>query len=322
MLISTLRRGLTAVLASLYVATSALAQAYPHKPVRIIVPYGAGTATDVTGRHLAKRLSEKWGVNVYVENLPGAGGVIGTEKLLAAPADGYTLAILASTHAMNRAIYPMLSYDPIADFTPVTGLTSTSMVVVAYPGSYKSIQDLFATAKAKPGELNYGSTGNGSLPHLVIELMRYKANVNITHIPYRQTGQLIPDLMAGRVTIAAMGVATADPLIKAGKLTALAVTTPERSPLLPNVPSLGEVLPGYDVTIWTGLMLPKGAPATIVDKLNADVRAVMSEPEMVASIQAIGVSLDLLPADQFWARAAREVPIWTDLISETGAKVD
>ena len=223
---------------------------------------------------------------------------------------------------MNRAIYPKLSYDPIADFTPVTGLTSTSMVVVAYPGTYKSIRELFAAAKARPGEVNYGSTGNGSLPHLVMELMSHKANIKMMHIPYRQTGQLLPDLMAGRVTAAALGVATAEPLIKAGKLTALAVTTPKRSSLLPNTPSLGEMLPGYDVTIWTGLVLQKGAPKAVVDRLNADVRAIMSEPEMVSSLDSIGVAPDLLTGEQFWARAAREVPMWTDLVRETGAKVD
>jgi tripartite-type tricarboxylate transporter receptor subunit TctC len=320
MILSKIRMAVAALAACL--CTAAFAQAFPTKPVRIIIPYSAGTATDITGRLIAKALSEKWGVNAYVENIPGGGGVIGTEKLVAAAPDGYTVGILASTHAMNRAIYPNLPYDPIKDFTPVTGLTETAMVIVAYPPAFKTIKDLFAAAKANPGQINYGSTGNGSLPHLVIELMRQSANISMTHIPYRATGQLVPDLIAGRVVVAAVGVATADPLIKAGRLTPLAVTTPKRSPLLPDTPALAESLPGYDVTIWTGLVMPKNAPKAIVDKLNTDIRAVMAEAEMKTSIDKLGVSLDLLSAQQFWARAAREVPMWTNLVRDSGAKID
>ena len=310
-----------ALAVGLAAAGHASAQTYPSKPVRIIVPYGAGTATDAVAREVSRRMGSRWN-GAYVENVTGAGGVVGTQVLQRAEPDGYTVAMIANGHAMNLAIYPKLPFDPVEDFTPVMGMAMTSMVILAYPPAFRSLQELIATAKNQPGKVNYGSTGNGSLPHLTIELMRHLSRTEMTHVPYRATGQLMPDLLSGRVTVASTALSSALPLVRSGKLAALAVSTPARSPVLPDVPAVAEILPGYDVTVWIGMILPKNAPKSVVDKLYGDLQAEFADPQMIEFLAKLGMQPDVLKAEQFWARTAREVPKWLDLVRASGAKID
>ena len=319
-IIQQLARSVAAVLIGLCGVGQPYAQSYPDKPVRIVVPYGAGTATDTLSRLIASKLSAVWKHGVIVENLTGAGGVVGTQVVQRAAADGYTLATLASGHSMNMAIYPKLPFDPINDFTPVMGLAFTTMVLLAPPGAYTSLTDFLAKAKAEPGKLNYGSTGNGSLPHLSIEMLLRRADVKVNHIPYRNTGQLMPDLLSGRVTLGSVAMATAIPLVKSGKLVPLAVSTAKRSPFMPDVPSGSEFASDYDVAVWIGLVAPKGLPAEITDKIFTDVSAVMTSPEMSSTLLNAGLSSNVRKGSIFWADVAKEVPMWIKLVTEAGIK--
>lgn len=322
-MITSRRRWIQALLASVvFPLKSAIAQSYPSKPVRLIVPYGAGTATDALARAIASGLARMWSVNVYVENIPGAGGVIGTQAIQRAEADGNTLGMVAIGHVMNSALYPKLPFDPIKDFAPIMNLAFTPVVVVASAGEHDSLQSLISQAKAAPGKINYGSTGNGSLPHLEMEYLRHLANIQITHVPYRATGPLMTDLLSGRVTVAALAAASALPHINTGKLRPLGVTTASRSRFFPSVPAIAEILPGYEVTPWIGLIAPKGTPAQLIDRLYSDVSAIMHSGEVDALLSTTGMERSVLKADEFWRRAELELPKWSRIVQASGAKID
>jgi tripartite-type tricarboxylate transporter receptor subunit TctC len=301
---------------------SAQAQDYPTQPIRLIVPYGAGTATDTLARILARKLSATWTEGVIVENVTGAGGVIGTQQLQRAAPNGYTLGLLASGHAMNPALYPKLPFDPINDFTPVMQLAETAMVLMSPAGSYGSLKTLISTVKSKPGRVDYGSTGNGSLPHLTVELLRVMSDLHMVHIPYRNTGAMMPDLIAGRVTLAAVAIPTALSHAASGKLEALAVSTPRRSKFMPDVPSVSELVPGYDVSPWIGLVGPKGLPPQIVAKLQAEVTKAMQSDEVLTSMGTSGLEPNVRDGTSFWNDVRQEVPKWQNLVKASGIKAD
>lgn len=281
-------------------AIGAQAQGFPSKPVKIVVPFTAGSATDILGRTVAQKLSEAWGQPVLIDNRPGAGGTIGAGVVAHSPADGYTLLVHSAAQAVNPAIYPALNYDTVKDFAEVATLGGQPNVLVVAPATgYKTVADLVADAKKKPGALNFGSAGTGSGTHINGEKFKLAAGIDVVHIPYKGTPEAITDTMTGRVTYFFSPISAALPNIKEGKLVPLGVSTAKRSSALPNVPTIAESgLPGFDYNLWIGMYAPAGTPQEIVDKINADVAKIMATPEFRERLAALGAEpMVMTPAE-------------------------
>lgn len=272
-----------AALATVMIALPAVAQQYPAKPIRLIVGFAPGGGTDVLARALAQQLTESLGQTMAVDNRTGAGGMISAELTAKAPPDGYTLLVgSAAAFAINPNLMSKLSYDPVRDFAPVGMFATLSYAVDVHPSlPVKSIRELVALAKAKPGQLNYGSAGTGASTHLAIEQFLLAANVRMTHVPYKGNTPAMTALMSGEVAMVFDPVLTSLPQIKAGRIRALAVTTAKRSALLPEVPTVAEAgLPGFEAGNWFGVFAPAGTPAAVVDRLNGAINAAMTSPQM------------------------------------------
>jgi len=271
----------------------AAAQSYPSKPVRLVVPFPAGGATDILARAISIKAAEKLGQPIVIDNRAGAGGTIGSALLAKAPADGYTLLIATgSTHSIGPIINPKLPYDVVNDFEPVVYVAKTASVLVV-PASLpvKTLSEFIALAKAKPGQLNYGSSGNGTNSHLSSELFKAQAGIFITHIPYRGTGLVFNDMMSGQVHMLMDNYVTSQANIKEGRLRVLGVTSLQRLPFLPDVPTLHEQgLKGFDVSNWFGIYAPHGAPAEAIEKVNAAFNAALQDPEMVKRLAFLGAT--------------------------------
>jgi tripartite-type tricarboxylate transporter receptor subunit TctC len=292
-------RACVAVLVTVWTAV-ALGQGYPNKPVKIIVPFTAGSATDILARTLGQKLGEAWGQPVIIENRPGAGGTIGAGVVAHSPPDGYTLMVHSAAQAVNPAIYPNLPYDTVKDFVEVATLGGQPNVLVVAPASgYKTVADLIADAKKKPGALNFASAGTGSGTHINGEKFKLAAGIDVVHIPYKGTPEALTDTMTGRVTYFFSPISSALPNIKEGKLVALGVSTAKRSSALPNVPTVAESgLPGFDYNLWIGMYAPAGTPQDIVDKINADVAKMLASPEVKERMAALGAQpMVMSPAD-------------------------
>ena len=272
------------------VADAASGQGYPSKPVKLVVPFTAGSATDILARTVGQKLTETWGQSVIVDNRPGAGGTIGTAIVAKAAPDGYTLLVNSAAHAYNPFIYADLSFDTVKDFVDIEPLAGQPNVLVVAPSTgYKSVADLIAAAKAKPGGLNVGSAGTGSGTHINAEKFRLAAGIDVVHIPYKGTPEALTDTMTGRITYFFSPISAALPNIRDGKLVALGVSTAKRSSALPNVPTLAESgLPGFDYNLWVGLFAPAGTPADIVDKIARDVARALATPEVKERLTALG----------------------------------
>jgi tripartite-type tricarboxylate transporter receptor subunit TctC len=271
-------------------AQAAWAQAWPTKPVKLVVPFTAGSATDILARTAGQKLQEMWGQSVIVDNRPGAGGTIGAGIVAKSPPDGYTLLVHSAAQAYNASIYPNLSYDTIKDFVNVGALGGQPNVLVVAPSTgYKSVADLIAAAKAKPGALNYGSAGTGSGTHINAEKFRLAAAIDAVHIPYKGTPEALTDTMTGRVTYFFSPISAALPHVKEGRLVALAVSTGKRSSVLPNVPTVAESgLPGFDYNLWVGMFAPAGTPNDVVDKIARDLGKVMQLPDVKERMAGLG----------------------------------
>jgi tripartite-type tricarboxylate transporter receptor subunit TctC len=271
----------------------AAAQSYPSKPVRLVVPFPAGGATDILARAISIKAAEKLGQPIVIDNRAGAGGTIGSALVAKAPADGYTLLIATgSTHSIGPIINPKLPYDVVNDFEPVVYVAKTASVLVV-PASLpvKTLSEFIALAKAKPGQLNYGSSGNGTNSHLSSELFKAQAGIFITHIPYRGTGLVFNDMMSGQVHMLMDNYVTSQANIKEGRLRVLGVTSLQRLPFLPDVPTLHEQgLKGFDVSNWFGIYAPHGAPAEAIEKVNAAFNAALQDPEMVKRLAFLGAT--------------------------------
>ncbi|HWP87809.1 MAG TPA: tripartite tricarboxylate transporter substrate binding protein, partial [Burkholderiales bacterium] len=259
--------------AVIVVALPVHAQNYPVRPVRMIVPFSPGGATDVPARILAQRLSEAFGHQIVIDNRPGAGGVLGADAVAKAPPDGYTLLLTATTHVISASLYQKLPYDAIRDFAPVMLIGSGPNVLTVHPSlPAKNVRELIALAKARPGKIDYASSGNGSSQHLFGALFMSLADIRMMHIPYKGSAPATTDLIAGQVSVGFPGIALVLPHTKAGRLRALAVTSAERSKAMPDVPSIAEAgVPGYAATLWLGLLAPKGTPPQIVQKLFDEI---------------------------------------------------
>ena len=281
-------------------ATLAFGQSFPTKPVKIVVPFTPGSATDILGRTVGQKLQEMWGQPVIIENRPGAGGTIGANMVAHSPPDGYTLLVHSAAQAVNPYIYTSLPYDTVKDFVEVATLGGQPNVLVVSPSSgYKTVTDLVAAAKKAPGALNFGSAGTGSGTHINGEKFKLAAGIDVVHIPYKGTPEALTDTMTGRVTYFFSPISAALPNIREGKLVALGVSTAKRSSALPNVPTIAESgLAGFDYNLWIGMYAPAGTPGDIVDKINADVARAVATPEVKERLAALGAEpMQMTPAE-------------------------
>ena len=314
-----------AVLLACAVAPPALAQTYPNKPIRMIVGSSPGGPIDFAARLAAQKLTEALGQSVVVDNRTGAGGTIGTEYVARSTPDGYTLLMAsAATLCITPALYPKIPYNTLKDFAPVSTVAAVSYVVVVNPGvPAKTLQEFIALAKSRPGQLRYGSAGSGSVTHLAVELFRSMAGIDVAHIPYKGAGPAMIDLLGGQLDFMFDSVLTSTPLVKAGKLRALGQTAGRRSPVLNEVPAIGEAaLPGYDVSTWFGLVAPANTPRDIVNKLNAAIVKSLRGAETRERLLAQGIEpLGSTPAE-FSTLLRNELPKWANVVKVSGARVD
>ena len=316
----------TVALAVALVAASAnaIAQSYPNRPVRMVVPLSAGGFADVPARIIAPRLSEVLGQQVFVENRPGAGATIGTDFVAKSKPDGYTLLFTGTPHVISPALYKNLPYDPLKDFASVMLVAAGPYVLVVNPQlPVKSLQELIALAKAQPGKIDYASSGNGSAQHLVSALFASMAGIELSHVPYKGSGPAMQDLLGGQVKVSFAGIPNVMPHVRAGKLRALAVSTPKRSLDLPDVPTVAEAgVPGYDATLWLALLAPAGTPNEIVQKLYAETAKVLREPEVQKAVAATGVDVSIIGPPELPAFLRAEVDKWGKVVRDTGATVN
>ena len=318
------RWGMGVVLA--VVAFTAWAQAYPNHSIRLVVPFPPAGATDILARLVAQRLTETMGQSVVVDNRPGAAGNIGSDVVAKAPADGYTLLMCTvSTHAINPNLYSKVPFDHIKDFSPVILVATVPNVLVVNPSlPVYTVADLIKLAKSKPGTLNFASSGSGTSIHLSGELFKTMAGVDMTHVPYKGSAPAVTDLVAGQVQVMFDNLPSALPQIKAGKLRAVAVTSPKRAPALPDVPTIAESgLPGFEAISWFGVVAPAATPAAIVSKLNAEIDRWLQAPETKEQLlgQGAAEAAGGTP-EQFAAFIRSETDKWAKVVKESGAKVD
>jgi tripartite-type tricarboxylate transporter receptor subunit TctC len=323
-------RGITSALAACVAAAAALAagvagaQPYPVKPLRIIVPFPPGGATDILGRYIAQKLGETLGQQALVDNRPGANGTLGLDLGAKAPPDGHTLVI---GQTGNLTISPNLTrvpYDPLKDFAPITLLVASPHVIAVHPSlPAKNLKDLVALARSKPGALNYASTGSGSAGHLGVELLKKTTKMNVVHVPYKGAVPGFTDLVAGHVAMMFTSVMSTQSFAKAGRVRMLAVGSAQRSPSAPDVPTIAESgYPGFEVTTWWGLLGPAAMPKEIVARLNSEAVKIMASQDARDRIGALGADLVTTTPDQFAQRIRKEHAVWAQAIKESGAKVD
>ena len=303
----------------------AAAQAFPTKPVRMVIPYPPGQGADIFGRMVADELSKKWGQPVVVDNRAGGGGMPGILSMKSAPADGYTLVVGGSQAiTVNPNVYAKMPYDPQKDLQPISGLYIAPLVWVVHPSSGMStLADLVNEARKNPGKLNYASAGVATSQHMTAELFRYVAKLDMQHVAYKGSGPAMTDLLGGQVTIMMDGVASALPHVNSGKLKALAVTTAERTPQLPNVPTIAESgYPGFLGVGWAGLFMPPGGPNALVEKISADVRAILNDPEVKQRIVDRGAIPDPMTPEQTAAFVKADTARWGEVAKTANIRID
>ncbi len=320
---ATLRFAAT-LLAGLLCLGTAQAQDYPNRPIKIIVPFSPGGAVDGPTRAIAQELGKRLNQQVIIDNKPGAGATIGSELVAKSPADGYTLLLASQTNAISATLYSKLSFNPIDDFAPISLLGREPGVLVVHPSQpVKTVAELVALAKQKPGQLNYASSGNGSGQHLFMAMFASMADLNIVHVPYRGSGQAITDLLGGQVQLAIPGTQAMVKHIKDGKLRALATTGVTRSPALPDVPTLAESgLKGYSAYVWMGLLAPKGTPPAIIERLQRELKATLATAEVAGFMNNAGMEVIGSTPAEFDTYFREERDRWSRIVKETGAKID
>ncbi len=317
----------TSVLGQHFLTTAAMAQsgAYPHRAVHIVVPFGPGGPTDLTARLVADKLSQMWGQPVVVENLAGAGGSVGSEKVSRAAPDGYTIVLgVTGSHGINISLNPKLGYHPLNDFEPLTQATSFPNVIAVHPGvPARNLRELVKLARAKPGSLSYGSDGNGTASHLGMELIKAEAGLFMVHIPYRGGAAMLNDLVGGAIQVGISGLPTALPLAKADKIRLLAVTTPQRAPAAPDVPTVAEQgFPNYVAAPWAGFFAPKGTPKAVVDKLAESIIAALNLPDVRQRMADVGSSIVASRPEAFRSFVQGEIERWGRAVKTSGARLD
>jgi tripartite-type tricarboxylate transporter receptor subunit TctC len=300
----------------------AFGQGYPNKPVHVVVPFTAGSATDILARTYGQKLSEMWSQPVVVDNRPGAGGTIGAAVVAKSAPDGYTLLVHSAAQAYNPSIYPSLPYDTVKDFIDVVPLGGQPNVLVVAPSSgFKTVAELITQAKQKPGQLNFGSAGTGSGTHINGEKFKLAAGIDVVHIPYKGTPEALTDTIAGRVTYFFSPISAALPFVRDGKLVALAVSTAKRSSALPNVPTVAEAgLPGFDYSLWVGLFAPAGTPADVIDKIARDIRTVAQSADVKERFAALGAEPMPMTPTEFKQFVDTEIAESAKVVKAAGIK--
>ncbi len=314
--------GLACIAAGMMMASAAVAQSYPERPVRMIIPFAAGGATDVPTRLVSAKLAERLGQQFVIDNRPGQGGALGTAVAAKAEPDGYTILQTATPFVVSPHVYSKLSYDPLKDFVPVTLFGSAPNVLIVHPSlPVKSVKELIALAKGQPGKLDWASSGTGGGQHLFGELFMSMADIKITHISYKGSGAAAADLLGGQVKIGFPGIAIALQHHKSGRLRALAVTTAERSQQMLEIPSIAEAgLPGYEATFWMGMAVPKGTPKAIIDKLYRETTALLKSPEMIEGFKRAGTDAAPSTPEQFKKFIQSEYDKWGKVVRAVGIK--
>ena len=303
---------------------TAHAQPYPTKPIRLIVPFPAGGPTDITARIISPKISEALGQNLIIENRGGASSIIGSDLVAKSLPDGYTLLICTVTNAINVSLIPKIPYDMIRDFDPVAQLFITTSILTAHPSlPVKSVKELIALAKAKPGQLIYGSAGNGSPSHLAGELLKTMTGITLLHVPYKGGGPAAVEQVAGQVQLAFLSAPAVVPFIKTGRLRALAVTNAKRSLILPELPTIAETgLPGYESEGWSGIFAPAKTPSAIVQRLYNEFAAALRDSDIRAKLIAAGTEPALMSSDEMGKKVRDEIARWGKVVKASGMKVD
>jgi len=307
------------------VAGAAAAQQWPSKPIKWVVPFAPGGTTDILARTIGEKLSVTLGQPIIVDNKPGAGGGVGADQVAKSPADGYTImGGTISTHAINASLYSNLPYDPVRDFAPITLIVRVPNMLVVNPElPAKDVRELIALLKASPGKYSFASSGNGTSQHLSGELFKTMTGVEMQHIPYRGSPPALADVVGGQVAMTFDNITTAWPLVKGGKLRALAVTTAKRSPIAPDVPTLAESgLPGYEIGSWQGVFAPAGVSTEIVKRLNTEIVRIINAPDVRQKLVDMGAEPAPNTPEEFAAMVKAEVAKWADVVRKSGAKVD
>ncbi|MBB1600262.1 tripartite tricarboxylate transporter substrate binding protein [Variovorax sp. UMC13] len=299
-------------------SSASLAQGYPAKPIRLVVPFPAAGATDLFARTLSQKMGEKLGATIVIDNKPGAGGAIGSDIAAKAPADGYTLLLATtSTHSIGPAINPKLPYDTVRDFTPIAHVgDAPSIMLVPNSSPAKTVREWIDYAKKNPGKLNYASSGNGTIVQLTAELFKSQAGVFVTHIPYKGTALAIPDLISGKVDVLFDSLPTGMPHVRDGRLRALGVTSLKRSPLAPELPAIADVLPGFESNTWFGLYGPKGLPAEMVARINTAANQSLADPEVRDKLSRLGIEPTTSTPAELAGMVAQDAAKWKKIITE------
>lgn len=319
------RIALAALLPALALATASQAQSWPNKPIKYIVPFAAGGTTDILGRMIGAKLAEALGQPVVVENRPGAAGALGVDLLAKSAPDGYTFGGgTISSHAINVSLYSKLPYDPLKDFTPITMLATLPNMLIVHPSlNVNNVAELIALLKANPSKYSFGSAGNGTSQHMSGELFKAMTGVQMQHIPYKGSGPMIPDLLAGTISLSFENMTTAFPPAKSGKLKALAVTTTKRSFVAPDVPTLAESgLPGYNISSWQAMFAPAGLPREIQARVYGEVVKALKSPDVAKRLNELGLDPGGMPPEDLQALIRDDIPKLGKIVKDSGAKVD
>jgi tripartite-type tricarboxylate transporter receptor subunit TctC len=324
MVSSLARRALIGGLIALAAALPAAAQEYPSRPVRIIVPFAPGGSADVFGRYLAQRLQESMGQGFVVEDRPGGGSVIGTDAVAKSAPDGYTLLLMSNTHTVNESLIPNKPFNLQRDFAPIAPINYSDLVLVTKTGlPQTTLAELIKAAKARPGSMSYASSGPGTPYHMAGELFKAMAEISIVHIPYKGSAGARTDVLGGQLEMMFDAIPTMSEHIKSGKVRALATTGLQRSAVLPDVPTMAEAgVPGYEATIWLGLMAPKGTPAAVINKLNAEVGKITSNPEVRRAWAQQGTTAMTMNVADFTKYVGDDITKWARIVKLSGAKAD
>ena len=315
---------LTAVLAAAFAVTAAAADDYPSRPVKIVVPFAAGGPADVYARYLADRLQKSMGQPFVIENRPGGGSIVGTEVVAKSAPDGYSLLLMSNTHTVNESLMPQKPFVLMRDFVPVSPINESDLVLVVNPTvPAKTLKDLIALAKAQPGKLNYASSGPGTPYHMAGELFKAMAGVDIVHVPYKGSSGARTGVLGGQVEMMFDAVTVMNEHVKAGQVRALATSGKARSKVMPDVPTVSEAgVPGYEAVIWLGIMAPKGTPAAIVNRLNAEIRKIVARPDVRDEWAKQGAVGMLMTPEEFSRYAADDIVKWERIVKLSGAKPD
>jgi tripartite-type tricarboxylate transporter receptor subunit TctC len=299
-------------------------QAYPTKPIRLVIPFSPGGAADVPGRIIGQHLSKSLGQQVLADNRPGAGGGIGAEVVAKAAPDGYTLLMISNTHVISRSLYKKQSYDLFRDLSPVTQIGAAPNVLVVHPSlPAQNVKQLVALARAKPGAIDYASSGNGSAQHLFAALFTSLAGIQMNHVPYKGSAQATVDLIAGHIQVSVPGINNVIAHVKSGRLRALGVTGTQRSEEMPDVPTIAEAgVPGYEAILWLGIMAPAGTPRDIVARLNSEITRILQQPDVRQGFKGIGTDAVATNPEKFDALIKSENTKWAKVVKETGVTVN